>query len=195
MINRLRGLLLEKKELIIVLEVAGIGYELEVPLLTFRKLPEIGTELVLFTHQVIREDAHTLYGFATLEERTLFRQMIRVNGIGPKLAISVLSEMSPTEFAHLIQEGKITYLTKIPGIGKKTAERLVIELRDKLVGFTEKTMVFRTDPNIYEEATSALVALGFKPQEASQLVMRVEKPDMDREEIIRMALKQATVKS
>lgn len=190
MITRLRGLLLEKKELVIVIEIGGIGYELEVPLLTFRKLPEIGTELVLFTHQVIREDAHVLYGFSTLEERALFRQMIRVNGIGPKLAMSVLSQVSPSEFAHLIAEGKIAYLTRIPGIGKKTAERLLIELRDKLAGFSEKPCSIQKN-SAYEEATSALVALGFKPQEATALVMRVEKPEMDRDEIIRMALKQS----
>lgn len=190
MITRLRGLLLEKKELVIVIEIGGIGYELEVPLLTFRKLPEIGTELVLFTHQVIREDAHVLYGFSTLEERALFRQMIRVNGIGPKLAMSVLSQVSPSEFAHLIAEGKIAYLTRIPGIGKKTAERLLVELRDKLAGFSEKPCSIQKN-SAYEEATSALVALGFKPQEATALVMRVEKPEMDREEIIRMALKQS----
>ena len=197
MITRLKGTLLEKQELTIVIEVGGIGYELEVPLSTFQKLPDTGAEIILFTHYFIREDAHVLYGFSTPEERTLFRQLIKINGVGPKLAMSVLSHLSVSEFVKLVQAEKIAALTQIPGVGKKTAERLLIELRDKLAGLFQneksaelKNIVFNRQANTHEDATTALISLGFKPQEASYLLMRVEKPGLSSEEMIRLALKQ-----
>lgn len=192
MITLLKGVLLEKEESLIVVEVHGIGYEVEVPLLTFRKLPLVGEAIVLYTHYFIREDAHILYGFSTHEERSLFRQLIKVNGVGPRLAMSVLSHLSVDEFVRLIHTEKLVLLTKIPGIGKKTAERLVIELRDKLSFLFQSA---QSTASANTDATTALVSLGFKREEAAYLVARVERPDLESGEMIKRALRQAVIKS
>lgn len=192
MITLLKGVLLEKKELLIVVEVNGIGYELEVPLLTFRKLPPVGVSLVLYTHYLIREDAHILYGFSTFEERSLFRQLIKVNGVGPKLAMSILSHVSVDEFVQFVHAEKTALLTKIPGIGKKTAERLVIELRDRLPSLFQTT---KPIDSAVEEATKTLISLGFKREEAAHFVTCVEKPGLNSGEIIKRALREAAIKS
>lgn len=190
MITLLKGVLLEKKESLIVVEVSGIGYEVEVPLLTFRKLPEVGASLVLHTYYFIREDAHVLYGFATTEERSLFRQLIKVNGVGPKLAMGILSHLSVGEFVHWVQSENIETLVKVPGIGRKTAERLVVELRGKLIGLPQKRSTVAPSSACID-ATRALIALGFKPQEASRLVLEVETPNLDGRAMLRLALKRA----
>lgn len=193
MITRLRGILLEKQALSIVLDVGGVGYEVEVPLLSLEKLPALGSELVLYTHYVVREDAHALFGFCSLDERTLFRQIIKVNGVGPKLAMAILSHLSVDLFTKLIQEAEVTALTQIPGIGKKTAERLLIELRDKLknpISFDCSSQNHASPfSGAIHEAVSALVALGYKPQEASLAINRIEKKGLSRDEMIRLALK------
>jgi Holliday junction DNA helicase RuvA len=190
--------LLEKKAPELLLDVNGVGYELLAPMSTFYQLPAIGQGVVLFTHLVVREDAHQLFAFFEEQERQLFRALIKVNGVGPKVALAILSGVPADEFVRLVQNNDINALTKIPGIGKKTAERLVLDLRDKLAAWQSAApgltpaLPELDNKGLSEDAETALIALGYKPQDAAKMVMRVlrDKPDISRsEEIIRLALR------
>lgn len=201
MIGRLRGILLHKQAPQLLLDVHGVAYEVDAPMTTFYELPEVGQEVVLHTHLVVREDAQQLYGFIAECDRTLFRQLIKVNGIGAKIALAILSGISADTFARCIAESDMTTLTRVPGIGKKTAERLCIELRDRLSAWSatpispiNKGMGITSAQNPIDDAVSALIALGYKPVEASRMVRDVESKDLSSEEIIRRAL-QASVKN
>jgi holliday junction DNA helicase RuvA len=195
MIGRLRGLLLQKQPPHLLLEVGGVGYDIDAPMSTFYELPEVGKEVILHTHLSIKEDAHSLYGFLHESERALFRTLLKITGVGAKMALSVLSGASADEFVRLIQTADIAALTRIPGVGKKTAERMIVELKDKLGGFTGGVGVVRfgapiaTDP--LTEATVALGALGYKPNEVQALLKRVEATDLSAGELIRRALQAA----
>ena len=201
MIGRLRGLLAWKQPPYLMIDANGVGYELEASLTTFQTLPEIGAEVTLHTHLAVREDAHTLYGFASNAERGLFRDLIRVAGIGPRLALLILSGMSVELFGRCVREGDAASLTRLPGIGKKTAERLIIEMRDRIgeLGLNPAAAVLpggRTvapAANPLDDAISALVALGYKLPEASRMVQAIESEGMSSETIIRQAL-QASVR-
>ena len=201
MIGRLRGLLAWKQPPYLMIDANGVGYELEASLTTFQTLPEIGAEVTLHTHLAVREDAHTLYGFASTAERGLFRDLIRVAGIGPRLALLILSGMSVELFGRCVREGDAASLTRLPGIGKKTAERLIIEMRDRIgeLGLNPAAAVLsggRTvapAANPLDDAISALVALGYKLPEASRMVQAIESEGMSSETIIRQAL-QASVR-
>jgi holliday junction DNA helicase RuvA len=193
MIARLAGRLLSKQPPHVLLDVNGVGYELDCPMSTIYELPSIGQELVLLTHLQIKEDAHTLYGFGSENERALFRNLLKITGIGAKTALAVLSGTSPDEFARLIQTGDITALTRIPGVGKKTAERMLVELKDKLAPVSGhvsiKGQAVPNDP--MTEATVALTALGYKPNEVQMLLKKVEAPGLSAEALIRGALQAA----
>lgn len=209
MIGRIHGQLLEKSPPDVLVDVGGVGYELQLPMTSFYQLPAVGASCTLYTHFVVREDAQLLFGFADKLERGLFRELIKANGVGPKLGLAILSGMSAKQFLQVVQLEDVTSLTKLPGIGKKTAERLVVELRDRLAKFTqnmdssssellsaggmdnggENAIVPLSD--VKEEAMSALVALGYKPVQASKMVNAVYQNDMDSEALIRQALKAA----
>lgn len=209
MIGRIRGQLLEKAPPDVLVDVGGVGYELQLPMTSFYQLPAVGETCTLYTHFVVREDAQLLFGFADKLERGLFRELIKANGVGPKLGLAILSGMSAKQFLQVVQHEDVTSLTNLPGIGKKTAERLVVELRDRLAKFTqnletsgsellvaggidnggENAIVALSD--VKEEAMSALVALGYKPPQASKMVNAVYQDDMDSEALIRQALKAA----
>ncbi|MCC9002924.1 MAG: Holliday junction branch migration protein RuvA, partial [Candidatus Competibacter sp.] len=185
----------------LMIDANGVGYELEASLTTFQTLPDVGTEVTLHTHLAVREDAHTLYGFASTAERSLFRSLIRVTGIGPRLALLILSGMSVELFGRCVREGDTASLSRLPGIGKKTAERLIVEMRDRIgeLRLDPMTVVLpgsRTDMpavNPLDDAISALVALGYKLPEASRMVRAIESEGMTSEAIIRQAL-QASVR-
>lgn len=193
MITRLKGVLHSKTPPHVVLDVGGVGYELDCPMSTFYDLPETGREVVLLTHLQIKEDAHTLYGFLTENERALFRNLLKITGIGAKTALAVLSGCSPEEFAKLIQTSDIIALTKIPGVGKKTAERMLVELKDKLAGASTALLTKGApvphDPS--SEALVALISLGYKPAEVQTLLKKVQAPGLSAEELIRKALQAA----
>jgi Holliday junction DNA helicase RuvA len=198
-IGRIQGIIVEKQPPVLLIDVAGVGYEIEAPMTTFYHLPDLGQKVTLHTHLTIREDAHVLYGFYELNERALFRQLIKVNGVGPKLALTILSSIDPDQFVQSILENDASQLVRLPGIGKKTAERLIIEMRDRLKNWHEghhtSTPVLGLDNkikarNAEQEAISALLALGYKPPEASRAVNQVEeKATLACEQIIRLALK------
>ncbi len=202
MIGRLRGILLEKHPPYLLLEVNGVGYELEAPISTFYKLPETGQEIILYTHLAVREDAHTLYGFAAVEERTLFRNLIKVSGIGAKLALLILSGMSVDNFARCVQEGDTAALTRLPGVGKKTAERLIVEMRDRIgtlelgegSGAGTGRWIAPAALNPIDDAISALVSLGYKLPDAARMVNAVATEGLPSEEIIRRALQSSVRK-
>ncbi|KXI23191.1 Holliday junction branch migration protein RuvA [Photobacterium sanguinicancri] len=202
MIGRLRGTVLEKQPPEVLLEVGGVGYEIQMPMSCFYELPEKGQEAVIFTHFVVREDAQLLYGFNKKSERELFREVIKANGVGPKLGLAILSAMTASQFVLSVENEDVTTLVKIPGVGKKTAERLVIEMRDRLKGWGEgdlftpaqdtaasQAIGAQLAARAEDEAVSALVALGYKPQQASKVVSQVAQPDMTSEAIIRDALR------
>ncbi len=201
MIGFLRGVLREKQPPGLLLEVQGVGYEVNAPMTTFYDLPAVGETITLFTHLAVREDAHTLYGFSKHSDRTLFRALIKVNGVGAKMALTILSGMDAGSFANCVQAGDTAALVKLPGVGKKTAERLVVEMRDRLAGWdtggaaqdAAASASAADVANPVEEAVSALIALGYKPQDASRMVRAVDSRDGTTEEIIRTAL-QATVR-
>lgn len=197
MIGFLRGKLVAKQPPVLLIDVNGVGYEVEAPMTTFYDLPETGKEITLHTHLVVREDAHTLFGFAKLSDRALFRSLIKISGVGPRMALAILSGMSADSFVRCIQDNDAAALTRVPGVGKKTAERLVVELRDKLgkgeAGGAELPTVSSGPANPVEEAVSALIALGYKPPDASRMVRGIDSKELGVEEIIRRAL-QAAVK-
>ncbi|MEH6419161.1 Holliday junction branch migration protein RuvA [Pseudomonas sp. CGJS7] len=194
MIGRLKGILVHKQPPWLVVDVHGVGYELEAPMSTFYDLPDIGREVALFTHYAQKEDSVSLYGFLREAERRLFRDVQKVSGIGAKIALAVLSGVPVEEFARLVQTGDVTALTRIPGIGKKTAERMVVELRDRAadlagVGATLGTGALPGDAQ--SEAVIALQQLGYKPAEAARMARDATAAGDDAAAIIRKALKSA----
>lgn len=200
MIGRLRGIILEKQPPFLLLDVGGVGYEIQAPMSTFYKLPAVGVEAILHTHLSINENLHQLFGFACQRDRTLFRTLIKVNGVGPKLAVGILSGMESDDIARCVRDNNVKALTKIPGIGTKTAERLVIELRDRLKAWdlpqndllnTEGGVFEEPSFDSYAEAESALIALGYKPVDAAKLIANAskQKAGATSEELIRVALR------
>jgi Holliday junction DNA helicase RuvA len=189
MIGFLRGTLAVKQPPRLVVEVGGVGYEADAPMSTFYRLPQVGSQVTLYTHLLVREDAHALFGFATEAERALFRTLIRVSGIGARLALAILSGLSTEEFERCVQQGDVLRLQRLPGIGKKTAERLIVELRDRL---PESVCPGGLDElDAAREAQEALIALGYKPQEAQRLLEQVRDKATAVEDLIRLALKAA----
>lgn len=194
MIGSLRGRLAAKHAPHIVLECSGVGYEVETPMSTFLDLPEIGAELFLHTHLLVREDAQILYGFATDEERVLFRTLLKVNRVGAKMALGVLSAMSANDFRRCVEYEDAATLSKVPGIGRKTAERLIMEMRDKIGSVGAPTLPGQkvsVESSPRSEATDALVALGYKANEVNKLLAKLDIDDESAEDIIRLALRQA----
>ena len=201
MIGRLRGQLAAKHPPWLLLDVQGVGYELEAPMSTFYQLPGLGEPVTLVTHLAIRDDAHVLYGFFHESERSLFRSLLKVNGVGGKMALAILSGMTAEEFSLCIQSGDSTALTRLPGVGKKTAERLIVEMRDRLEPVSATTVTGGVTANAQQvphtadgDAVSALIALGYKPNDASRMVRTVAAEDMDTESIIKAALQAAANK-
>jgi len=202
-IGFLRGKLAYKSPPFLMLDVNGVGYEVEAPMTTFYNLPAIGSEIMLHTHLVVREDAHILFGFSTEADRSMFRTLIKVNGVGPKLALTILSGQSAEEFHRCIHNNDTQALVRLPGVGKKTAERLVIEMRDRLPDLTDSfdsggASVVGTDKiqpvnNPKQEAISALCSLGYKPLDAGKMVQNISVEGKSCEDIIRLAL-QGTIR-
>ena len=196
MIGSVRGRIASKTPPQVMVDVGGVGYELEAPMSTFFHLPAVGAEVSLLTHLVVREDAHVLYAFATEGERRLFRSLIKVSGVGPKIALALLSGISVEAFSRCVVNEDITALTKVPGIGRKTAERLVIEMRDRLgdpgvpAGVGVAPIAVGTNPE--SEAYGALIALGYRPAEATRLLKAAGPGTHSTEELIRRALQSAT---
>ena len=198
MIGRLNGILLEKQPPFILVDINGVGYECQAPMNTIYNLPNLGDRVILHTHLSVSENAHTLFAFFSLEERKLFRELIKVNGVGPKLALAILSAMSAIEFVQNVRNGDVASLVKIPGVGKKTAERLIIEMKDKLKDWiigsennndsSSNTLTEPSNANI-QEAISGLVALGYKPQSASQAISKIDDDSLPAASLIRLALK------
>jgi len=201
-IGRLRGKIALKQPPMLLLDVNGVGYEIEAPMSTFYHLPETGQEATIVTHLVVREDAHILFGFASERERSLFRTLLKVNGVGAKMALVILSGMSADEFAFCVNSEDTSALVRLPGIGKKTAERLIIEMRDRLdkldISSSETPVISSTtaavDHSPLADAVSALISLGYKPVDANKMVRSVDATDKSSEEIIRLALQSVTVK-
>ncbi|MEX0604164.1 MAG: Holliday junction branch migration protein RuvA [Marinobacter sp.] len=200
MIGRIHGILIEKAPGQALIECAGLGYEVDIPYTTFFHLPEPGQEITLHTHFSVREDAHSLFGFAARLDRNVFRLLIRVNGVGPKLALAILSGLDAHQFIQCVEARDANSLVKLPGVGKKTAERLLIEIADRIgqlegqftpggVQGSPSTVPVREAHSPRDEAEAALIALGYKPQEASKAVNKIAERDMSREELIRLALK------
>lgn len=199
MIGMLRGKLIYRQAPDLMLDVNGVGYELQASMTTFYDLPELDHEVTLHTHFVVREDAQILYAFSSTAERALFRTLLKVNGVGPKMALAIVSGMTVDEFAERVKAGDAIGLTRLPGVGKKTAERLIIEMRDRLpktdgAGVVESAAkpdqsTLKSNPE--EEAVNALLALGYKPTEASRMVSRQANQDLSVEVMIRNALKES----
>ncbi len=199
MIGQIQGTLLEKQPPQLLVNVNGVGYEIDAPMSTFYQLPDVNQTVKLFTHFVVREDAQQLYGFYTREERTLFRTLLKVNGVGPRMALTILSSVSPDEFVRCVLDNDTASLVRLPGIGKKTAERLVIEMRDKLSDWykneiTAQPTATRGDQGprhqSLQDAIAALVALGYKPQEANRTVTKIDDGQSSSEDLIRRALRE-----
>ncbi len=200
MIGFLRGLLIRKSPPQLLLDVQGVGYEIEAPMTTFYDLPAPGQEVQLHTHLVVREDAHVLFGFATETERLLFRVLIKVNGVGPKLALTILSGQSVAEFYRCVNDNDVKALVRLPGVGQKTAERLIIEMRGRLPELQDVSVAkgqINPGAGVYgsarQEAITALCALGYKSQDAAKMVQAVVGEDISCEDIIRQALR-STIK-
>jgi Holliday junction DNA helicase RuvA len=199
MIGSLHGKLLEKQPPLLLLDVHGVGYEVQVPMTGFYELPATGSEVTLFTHMVVREDAQQLFGFVDRQTRELFRELIRVNGVGPKMALAILSALDANELILCVQQNNLNTLVKVPGIGRKMAERLLVELRDRLDQWSGGKLPDTRNARITtlpghtckQDAESALLALGYKPQEAEKAIAAalVEIPGGSSEELIRLALK------
>ena len=198
MIGRLRGTLAEKQPPHVIIEINGLGYELEVPMTTLYRLPSVGEPVTLHSHLVVREDAHLLYGFFEKRERELFRELIRLNGVGPKLALALMSGLEVDELVRCVQAQDTSVLVRIPGVGKKTAERLLVELKDRFKAWETvpgmSTLV--VEPRMggavssaENDAVSALISLGYKPQEASRAVSAIKEDGLSSEDMIRRALK------
>ena len=199
MIGRISGILTTKQAPGLLVDVQGVGYELQVPMTTYFGLPEIGEPVTLATHFVVREDAQQLYGFGDEGERQLFRSLIRISGVGPKMALAILSGMTADEFVHCVRSDNVAALVKLPGVGKKTAERLLVEMRDRLDNWevaetgalTEESGSEPSRSAMIQEAESALVALGYKPPQAAKMVDAVmpDDGDTDSQQLIRQALR------
>jgi Holliday junction DNA helicase RuvA len=200
MIALLRGVLIHKQAPDLVLDVNGVGYEMQASMTTFLELPELQQETTLFTHFIVREDAQTLYAFSTVAEREFFRALLRINGVGPKMALAIVSSMTLADFSAYIRSDNITALTKIPGVGKKTAERLIIEMRDRIDALAPALENENTAGSAQgsaplqqrdkeEEAVNALLALGYKPTQASKMVAGIANQADSTEDMIRLALK------
>ena len=198
MIGQLRGTLLSKTPPEVIVDVAGIGYEVQVPMSTVYELPEIGSEVLLHIHFVVRDDAQLLYGFHDVQSKAMFRSLIKVNGVGPKMALGILSSMKADEFVRTVRLNDVSTLVKMPGVGKKTAERLIIEMRDRLDEWGEasepsqsaKSQLDASSTN--RDAETALVSLGYKPPQAARAIALVLKNNpavADSQELIRLALK------
>lgn len=198
MIGRLRGTLAEKQPPHIIVDINGLGYEVEVPMTTLYRLPSVGEPVTLHTHLVVREDAHLLYGFAEKRERELFRELIRLNGVGPKLALALMSGLEVDELVRCVQAQDTSVLVKIPGVGKKTAERLLVELKDRfkawetvpvMSGLVVEARAGVPASSAESDAVSALISLGYKPQEASRAVSAIKEDGLSSEDMIRRALR------
>lgn len=206
MIGSLRGKLLEKNAPEVLIDVNGVGYEVAMPMSSFYNLPEEGQPVFIYTHFIVREDAQLLFGFTSKEAKFLFKELIKVNGIGPKMALAVLSTLSPEDFVNAVRKNNVGQIVKVPGIGKKTAERLLIEIKDKISSWSissvstnnEGSLIDNVEPeqqsvvidmDVEEQAVNALVALGYKPQQASLCVHKFYKDGMKVEDIIRESLK------
>lgn len=190
MIVRIEGLLLERDPPTVVIDVGGLGYEVELPLPVFENLPALGERVALLTHLVVREDAHILYGFARESERALFRQLVKISGIGPRSAMNILSGVKADDFAVMIEAGDVKSLTRLPGIGKKTAERLIVEMRGKISDLAAPGESGAARSNPETEAREALVALGYSSAEALKMVRAVAAADLSAEALIRAALRE-----
>jgi len=196
MIGWLRGRLAAKTPPTLVLDVNGVGYECEAPMSTFFGLPETGAEITLRTHLVVREDAHILYAFATEDERRLFRGLLKVSGVGPKIALGILSGLSVADFLRVLEAEDAAALVRIPGVGRKTAERILIDMRDKTGDLSATASAFvpmstTAAPSAHQEASVALVALGYRPQEVVRLLKAAGDDAQTTEELIRRALRAA----
>ena len=202
MIGRIRGKLVEKLPPEVLIDVSGVGYEIQMPMTSLHQLPELGQEVVIYTHFVVREDAQLLFGFADRQERALFRELIKANGVGPKMALTIMSGMSANQFVQVVNNSDVASLVKLPGVGKKTAERLIIEMRDRLKSVFGDTdalpvelstistpTVMSPAANVRDEALSALLALGYKPPQAEKMIKAVFDDSLKSEELIREALK------
>ena len=194
MIGRLQGKVVEKQAPDLLIDVQGVGYEVLVSLNTFFDIPEVGSMVTLHTHFVVREDNQQLYGFTQLSERSLFRNLVKVNGVGPKMALAILSGMSANDFALCVHNNDIATMVKVPGVGKKTAERLLIEMRDKIGDIDASSAgsagASDSQSDIAQEAESALIALGYKPADAAKIINRVADQSItDASQLIRLALK------
>ncbi|MDH3989942.1 MAG: Holliday junction branch migration protein RuvA [Gammaproteobacteria bacterium] len=194
MIGSLRGRLASKHATVLIVDCGGVGYEVETPMSTFLELPPVGDELFLHTHLVVRENSHSLYGFATDDEKILFRTLLSVSGVGAKMGLAILSGMSVRDFERCVQLEDAAMLVKIPGVGKKTAERLIIEMRDKIDKAPASVTAVgagRVATDSRSEAIDALVSLGYKPTEVKRLLETIDVNDKSAEDIIRLALRQA----
>ena len=204
MIGRLRGIIVEKQAPDLLIEVAGVGYEVQLPLTSFYNLPATGLEATIFTHFVVREDAQLLYGFTSTTERSLFRQLIRANGIGPKMALTILSGLTASQFVRCVQNDDISTLVKLPGVGKKTAERLLVEMRDRLKDWglsiqtpltdhlvlgNDEVQNFELKESPEQDAISALQSLGYSTTQAQAAVKKVYVAGSSSEQLIKAALK------
>ena len=201
MIGQIRGILIEKNPPEILVDVRGITYEIQVPMSTLYQLPDVGQEVVLHTHFVVRDDAQLLYGFCHTKDKTLFRSLIRVNGVGPRMALVILSGMEPDEFVRVVRNNDVTAMVNMPGIGKKTAERLIVEMRDRLSEWqasegadsAPETQDSASTVKVFsKDAEAALIGLGYKPQQAARAIAQVLKDNLeitDSEELIRLSLK------
>ena len=204
MIGRLRGIIVEKQAPDLLIEVAGVGYEVQLPLTSFYNLPATGLEATIYTHFVVREDAQLLYGFTSTTERSLFRQLIRANGIGPKMALTILSGLTASQFVRCVQNDDISTLVKLPGVGKKTAERLLVEMRDRLKDWglsiqtpltdhlvlgNEEVQNFELKESPEQDAISALQSLGYSTTQAQAAVKKVYVAGSSSEQLIKAALK------
>jgi Holliday junction DNA helicase RuvA len=199
MIGQIRGIIVQKQPPQLIIDVHGVGYEIDAPMGTFYQLPDVGKEVILLTHFVVREDAQLLYGFYTQHERQLFRTLLKVNGVGPKMALTILSSASPDEFVRCVANNDTASLTRLPGVGKKTAERLVVEMRDKLKDWSspaagEGAVLARAEmqgrQQTFQDAVSALVSLGYKQPEAHRVVTKIDDGQSMSEELIRRALRE-----
>lgn len=195
MIGHLKGTLLDKRPPTLVLDVHGVGYELDAPMTTFYDLPSTGESVTVYTHLVVREDAQLLFAFSDLPQRDVFRSLLKVSGVGPRVALAILSTLSTRDFYDAVTDNDISRLTRVPGIGRKTAERLIVEMRDRVLKRIEQpgqapsaTVERRENP--VEDAVGALMALGYKPVEASRAIRDIDSAGLSSEELIRRALRQ-----
>lgn len=194
MIGSLRGRLARKQPPRIILECGGVGYEIETPLSTFLELPEMGSEVFLHTHLVVREDAQTLFGFHSEEEKTLFRTLLKISGVGAKMGLAILSGMTVSDFRRCVEYEDTAMLVKIPGVGRKTAERLIIEMRDRIDNMPAGSGIGKagtTPSHPRNEAYDALISLGYRANEVNRLLGKLDIAEKSAEDIIRLALRQA----